>query len=206
MALQAAEYLKAQGFLDGRPLVLFGHSTGGWAARLLAHHPLVGPSIRCIVTLGTPHRGAEMVDLALRSGPWEERAARLVRYDLARRRSIFGELATPNLGELNRKYPDLPQVPVYSLAGALAFEELSWVQQISAQRAGLRNTLSDGFFSLENQKWGQFVDHFGLEHTEEVGFSIRANPFARKRFRSEFQRLLESLEVLFRTQGEISPR
>ncbi len=70
----AAEQLKA--FLDGlgpqaAPLTLIGHSLGGLVIRYLARRHRI-PSVRRLVTLGTPHYGTL---LAAPRSPWQKRLA-----------------------------------------------------------------------------------------------------------------------------------
>jgi triacylglycerol lipase len=109
-------------------VILIGHSQGGLDSRVVAHdHPEL---VAAVVTVGTPHRGSPLGDVAEKavSDP-QARAAidALVRlfgdalWSQARKEtSLFaalGQFATPGITAFNAKYTDAPGIPYLSVAG-----------------------------------------------------------------------------------------
>ena len=109
-------------------VILIGHSQGGLDARVVAHeHPEL---VAAVVTVGTPHRGSPVGDLATKaiSDPKARDAVdELVRFiggslwtESRKETSLFaalGQFSTGGIGAFNAKYTDAPSVPYFSFAG-----------------------------------------------------------------------------------------
>ncbi len=204
--------LEAEGL--GRKFVLVGHSQGGLDARYLAS-VLGDPRVAAIVTVGTPHRGTAVADLAagiITGVPglsWATDAA----VDLLA--SIFGlggaefteqvqGLSRPAAEAFNEDVPDVPGLYYASWAGRTC-SRLDWVCILSNDgeiadsmfdlTTLLLNTLegdNDGLVPVESAKWGDFRGVVPADHIDQVGISdpLATAPFDHLAFyREEAARL-----------------
>jgi triacylglycerol lipase len=107
---------------------LIGHSQGGLDARVVAHdHPEL---IASVVTVGTPHYGTPIADVALKlvGDPalkdvldWIVNAIGAPLYDeLGETTAVSKPLelfSQPGIKAFNQKYPNAPTIPYFSIAG-----------------------------------------------------------------------------------------
>src|SRR5215213_9458500 len=112
VASRARHLARCLAKLPQRRLMLVGHSMGGLDARFAASRLDPGRRIGHVVTLGTPHRGTPLADLALRDRVCLTRLLRFAD------RGALGDLTSEGAGRLDELMPDRPDVAYLSLAGA----------------------------------------------------------------------------------------
>jgi triacylglycerol lipase len=135
-------------------VVLIGHSQGGMDARWAASHD--PDAIAAVVTIGTPHRGSPVADVASGVLPGDADAALSALADLfgvaqAGSMSSFAgaldTLTTPGAAAFNAATPDAPGVPYMSIAG----------------RSGLAGASACPASSSLTATWDSQLDAYGVE-------------------------------------------
>lgn len=178
---------------------LFGHSMGGLVARVLAHRPELKGRVKSIMTIGTPHNGAEITSKALalqNSSPYLYRFMKFFGYDVVAKRKSLENFTTETLKAVTDRYSDISGIRCVSFIGSATFEQLCPPYKVIYTRlhpAGPR-VESDGFIMSESQKWGEVWGKFELDHMAEIGVFWNLNAKRRKFASQEFQRLASAAE------------
>ena len=189
---QAVELAPRLAQIASSQLVLLGHSAGGLTARALAHQPSLHGRIRDIITIGTPHQGTNLAELALsypQRRPLLARAFRTVGYDLKIRSQIFS-VFTPNaISGFNQRYPDLPGVRYHHILAHTPPSHLcvpyQVLHRITHQDGGWQQP-SDGYISCESQSWGTRLTETKLDHFAQIGYFLQAQASIRRELQQEF--------------------
>jgi triacylglycerol lipase len=109
-------------------VIIVGHSQGGLDARVVAHdHP---EWIAAVVTVGTPHLGVPVADIALRIQPHSDAEKVIDTFSRLAGKSLYDsvgnetslaaavrQFAPATMKSFNSKYPDARSVPYFSIAG-----------------------------------------------------------------------------------------
>lgn len=193
-AEKAVRTLEEMGWLRGGPLFAVGHSTGGLTARALAR--LIGPKLKALVTVGTPHHGTPAADFARTLDDRLPALAKVLRaagYDTRKRTAIF-ELFTPRAAaRFNREHP-LPEATVCAHALCESQEgDVSWPLLPlygNLHAAPDAKDRSDGFIHSASQNFGHRIGTYRLDHFENLGFFIKARASRRARAKAEFAKLV----------------
>jgi pimeloyl-ACP methyl ester carboxylesterase len=204
-AERASEFLEAAGISGD--LVLFGHSVGGLVARALAARPEMEGRVRKIITVGTPHRGAMVADLGLSFAtrhPFLYRILKFGGYDTLEKTKTIAQFTLASLEAFNARTPSTPNVEEIALICEARWSELSWPYFFGYLHLHPRGSdrvfpASDGFIYSESQKRGRLMGPFALDHYGQMGFFFQLNPFARKKAKSEFHRLIATVVELAAT-------
>jgi triacylglycerol lipase len=171
-AARLAAFLRA--LPPGRVNVI-AHSMGGLDARWAISRLGAGDRVASLVTIGTPHRGTPMADLAA-SAP-----ARLVRAAAAAvgaTSEAFDWLTAA--GAAREELPDDPRV-FYACV----------VTRTSAAAAGVNPALlashlyvrvragsNDGLVPTSSQRWGETLAELDADHWAQIGWSLRTDATA----------------------------
>jgi len=154
---------------------VIAHSLGGLDARWAIAHLGLAPKVASLVTVGTPHRGTPVADLALR-GP----------FDLARKlvsavgidTGAIDWLTTEALARFNREVPDQPGVRYASVVAGVRVRGTKMPLALLALHAYLRKVAgaNDGLVPLDSQVWGEVLGEIEADHWLQVGWSAQSNP------------------------------
>lgn len=191
---EQAEKARPQLPKDG-PLYLFGQSTGGLVARVLAAHPALSSRIHSVFTIGTPHRGTAAAEFGLN---FETRHPQLTKifsmagYDTRKKAEIFSHYTPKALHEFNQRYSERPNM--YSLICEVERRALSWPLRPFYKNLHPANQSSDGFIWAESQSWGESLGPFQLDHFTQLGFFPFFSTQAREHARREFDRLIAQID------------
>jgi triacylglycerol lipase len=171
-----AERLAQQ--LAGIPgdLALLCHSMGGLLARRLLLDPVLGPRVRAVVTLGTPHGGSPLARVAVAFGrayrdctvasreAWSARHG-VEERELLRSRGV-------KAAALVARSPGPTRTP--------------WLRptQLLLERV---SSESDGIVPAATQRWGEDLGEVDLDHAESVLLGV--DPDAHERARVTWERM-----------------
>jgi triacylglycerol lipase len=149
-------------------LVLIAHSLGGLDARWAIARGGLGPRVRALVTIGTPHRGTPIAD-ALARGPavWLRRA--LARLGLGS--DGVDWLTTEKLAAFNRDTPDVPGVTYACVVSATV--DARRVHPLLRVTHGFLASggPSDGLVPAASQTWGTVLAEAEIDHWAQIGWS-----------------------------------
>jgi triacylglycerol lipase len=183
---------------------IIGHSQGGLDARYVAHER--PDLVASVVTFATPHDGSELSDIALGlvdspvigsvidaftrvlGGPlWDE-----IGNETSLARSVR-QLSRPAMHDFNARYPDVPGIPYWSIAGRTALslggdlcdvaDAPQFIHRWKDERdtteplfkptelilSGFSRTPNDGLVIVESARHGKFLGCVPADHLDEIG-------------------------------------
>jgi len=153
-----------RGLPEGRVNIV-AHSMGGLDARYAISRLGLEGRVASLVTIGTPHLGTPVADLALRGIP-----ASAVR--------ALGDLTVSALERFNREVPNVEGVAYCSVAAhseLLETNPLLWPSHAYlSQKAGS----NDGLVPASSQRWGTVIREVEADHWAQIGWSRRFDAVA----------------------------
>ncbi len=166
IAARAAELSAFVREIPARRVNLVAHSMGGLDARYALAQLGLADKVASLVTVGTPHLGTPLADLARRARVWSTLGRLGVRTD------AFRDLTTERMTEFNRAVQDVRGVMYASVVGAPPNgREVSpillptWVWLDGEAGA------NDGMVPAHSQRWGEVVREIGADHLAQIGWS-----------------------------------
>jgi triacylglycerol lipase len=169
-AAQLAEQIKS---IPAPRVNVIAHSMGGLDARLaIASHGL-GERVASLITIGTPHHGTPLSDMASALGEW--RSLRRSLGALGVHVDGLYDVSTQRMREFNREVPDCPDVMYGSVVGAVNLDAggvhalLATCHRYLLRRAGP----NDGVVPATSQLWGEPLDELDADHWAQVGWFSR---------------------------------
>jgi triacylglycerol lipase len=176
-------------------VVLIGHSQGGFDARWAANHD--PDSVAAVVTVGTPHLGSPVADVAagLVNGDEETALSDLADLFGVSSSSFAGALSTlttSGAAAFNAATPNVATIPYLSVAGRSGLSPASacppstaltatWDSSVDAYEpliapvaailaaAALPSTpTQDGLVTVDSAEWGEFLGCIPTDHLQEV--------------------------------------
>lgn len=199
-----AETLKAfieEHIAPGERCHLIVHSMGGLDSRHYITHLGGAERVASLTTLGTPHRGSPIADVALEKlyRPAHGMANRMgMKSLMARLQASIA--ATHNLrpehcAEFNERTPDAPCVAYFSYGGDPPRKAVHWVLRIAYDIMHKSETggPNDGLVTVESAQWGVWRGTVPADHLSLVNWQFFAP--ARKAFdpKAFYVSLLEDL-------------
>lgn len=204
---QRAQTLKAfidQTLPDGR-FHLIAHSMGGLDSR--DYLTGLGGAERAVslTTLGTPHRGSPIANLALKAfidpcgrllGKMNvPRPLKLLQEQTAAHRDLRPEACA----EFNARTPDAPGVAYFSWGGAPPPSAIHWLLRVTHEilsRTGPDGGNNDGLVTLASARWSGWRGSVPADHIGLVGWQLMEA--ARKHFRPEdlYLKVVEDLRAV----------
>lgn len=186
----------------GRSFHLLGHSLGGLIGRGLLRDPEIRSRVVSLGTVGSPHNGAPIAEVAIRAvseKPLITRFLQAVQYDLAERVAHFASFTPQAVAEFNVQTPNHREIYYFSAACATPFEHLALPYlalqlQLPAEH---RQQATDGMIPLASQRFGRELGFYQLDHLMQLGFCFDPRPSVRARFRREWDRLLTDLTQFY---------
>jgi triacylglycerol lipase len=155
-------------------VTIVAHSLGGLDARYAISHLGLHPRVTELVTVGTPHRGTPIADLAARPPAI---AARRMARKLGLCTDALDWLTPASMERFNQEVRDVPGVTYTSVVGTPTLGRM-WRNPILLagflylrRRAGN----SDGMVPTESQRWGSRVIEVPVHHFGQVGWSLRGH-------------------------------
>lgn len=188
LAAQVDDFLAGQ---RARKVDLVGHSQGGIDSRAVVSTHGYGDRVSALVSVGSPHRGTYIMDLALGLAPGgvEDALSGLLNLlgavteqQKSDAKASFYSLSEAYMqGEFNPMNPDDPRVQYISYTGrtcdALAFLDpandckdlvdplIGWGYSLLQAARGD----NDGLVTVDSAKWGEYRGEMVADHIDEVG-------------------------------------
>lgn len=201
---KAVKYFDNEGILSAdEPLHLIGHSMGGLVARVLAHRAELKGRIKTIITIGTPHLGAEITEQALSlafTSPWLYRFMKFFGYDVLAKRAALENFTTRSLLAVHEKFGKIDGIRCVSFIGKAKYEQLCLPYQVIYSKLHPKGNEmeSDGFISAKSQRWAEVGGEFTLDHMAEIGVYLNVSKKRRESARQEFKRLASAATEIIR--------
>lgn len=148
---------------------LIAHSLGGLDARYALAKLGLAERVRSLVTIGTPHHGTPLADLAAGSGPLAiaRKAIRAVGVPLA----AVDWLSPAALARFNDEIVDVPGVRYACVVGGIG---KTAALPLSAPHAYLKSIAgpNDGLVPVASQFWGETLAEIEADHFQQIGWRI----------------------------------
>jgi len=151
---------------------LIAHSLGGLDARYALSKLGLDHRVRSLVTVGTPHRGTPLADLAARGGAlvW----ARKIVAALGMPLHALDWLSTESLARFNADVVDAPGVRYACVVGGLRAASPVIPLPLVPAHAYLRRAAgaNDGLVPMSSQYWGETLAEIEADHFAQVGWRV----------------------------------
>jgi len=168
---RARELVAAIEALPHRRIDLIAHSLGGLDARYALTHLGLASRVRSLVTVGTPHRGTPLADLAMK-GPlvWARRIVRAVGMPM----EAIEWLGTEALAKFNAQVLDVPGVRYACVVGGMRSRDSAVPLALAAAHAYLRRVAgpNDGLVPISSQYWGETLAEIEADHFAQIGWRV----------------------------------
>jgi triacylglycerol lipase len=168
---RARELVAAIDALPHERIDLIAHSLGGLDARYALTHLGLARRVRSLVTVGTPHRGTPLADLALQ-GPfdWARRIVRALGVPL----EALEWLGTDALATFNAQVVDVPGVRYACVVGGMHREDSPVPLALVPAHAYLRRVAgpNDGLVPISSQYWGETLAEIEADHFAQIGWRV----------------------------------
>jgi triacylglycerol lipase len=168
---RARELVAAINALPHPRIDLIAHSLGGLDARYALSHLGLATRVRSLVTVGTPHHGTPLADLA-HKGPldWARRLIRAVGIPL----EALEWLSTSALADFNARTPDVPNVRYTCVVGGMHRDDSFVPFALIPAHAYLRRVAgpNDGLVPIASQYWGETLAEIEADHFAQIGWRV----------------------------------
>jgi triacylglycerol lipase len=168
---RARELVAAIEALPHERIDLIAHSLGGLDARYALTHLGLARRVRSLVTVGTPHHGTPIADLALK-GPldWARRVVRVLGVPL----EALEWLGTDALAAFNAQVLDVPGVRYACVVGGMHREDSAVPLALAPLHAYLRRVAgpNDGLVPIASQYWGETLAEIEADHFAQIGWRV----------------------------------
>jgi triacylglycerol lipase len=150
---------------------LIAHSLGGLDARYALAKLGLHRRVRALVTVGTPHRGTPLADLAV-GGPfdWARKIVRALGVPV----DALDWLGTAALERFNREVIDVPGVRYACVVGGMRHVTTPVALALMPAHAYLRKVAgaNDGLVPIASQVWGETLAEIEADHFAQIGWRI----------------------------------
>jgi len=168
---RARELVAAIEALPHPRIDLIAHSLGGLDARYALTHLGLASRVRSLVTVGTPHRGTPLADLAIK-GPlgWARRIVRAMGMPM----EAIEWLGTEALAKFNAQVLDVPGVRYACVVGGMHRSDSAVPLALAAAHAYLRRVAgpNDGLVPIASQYWGETLAEIEADHFAQIGWRV----------------------------------
>ncbi|HUJ63674.1 MAG TPA: alpha/beta fold hydrolase [Kofleriaceae bacterium] len=150
---------------------IIAHSLGGLDARYALARLGLDRRVRALVTVGTPHRGTPLADLAT-DGPLG--LARRAIASLGMPLAALDWLSTAALERFNREVLDAPGVRYGCVVGGIRDAATPVPLPLVPAHAYLRRVAgaNDGLVPIASQFWGETLAEIEADHFAQVGWQL----------------------------------
>ncbi len=149
-----------------KSFIIIAHSMGGLDARYLIRHLDPDHRVRCLVTIGTPHRGSPVARWLLETEGILQRLAR------HRWKDALEDLTPETCCINNTTLADRDDVLYISYAGKRPLAEQPVLLQPFGKIITAENADNDGLVSVDSARWGDFRGTLQADHLELVGWNL----------------------------------
>jgi triacylglycerol lipase len=167
---RARELVAAIEALPHDRIDLIAHSLGGLDARYALTHLGLARRVRSLVTVGTPHRGTPLADMAMK-GPlhWARRIVRVLGMPM----QALEWLGTEALAEFNARVLDVPDVRYACVVGGIRDARAVPMALLPAY-AYLKRVAgpNDGVVPVSSQYWGETLAEIDADHFAQIGWRV----------------------------------
>ena len=150
---------------------IIAHSLGGLDARYALARLGLASKVRSLVTVGTPHRGTPLADLAL-GGPIgiARKAIAVIGMPL----HAVDWLSTAALARFNEEILDVTGVRYACVVGGIRAAGTPISLALAPAHAYLRRVAgpNDGLVPIASQYWGETLAEIEADHFEQVGWRV----------------------------------
>jgi triacylglycerol lipase len=146
--------------LPAQRVNVIAHSMGGLDARFAIARLGLADRVASLVTIGSPHRGTPLADLAL-----SRATARLLKFEALR------DLGPVALERFNREVPDAPGVAYCSIVAATDLAHTNPLLWPTHAYLSKRCGPNDGLVPATSQRWGRVLREIEADHWAQVGWS-----------------------------------
>lgn len=157
--------------LPHRRVDIIAHSLGGLDARYALAHLGLAAKVRALVTIGTPHHGTPLADLAV-GGPigLARKAIAAVGMPL----HALDWLSTTALARFNEQVRDVAGVRYACVVGGIREAGTPISLALAPAHAYLRRVAgpNDGLVPIASQYWGETLIEIEADHFEQVGWRV----------------------------------
>lgn len=168
---RARELMAAIEALPHPRIDLIAHSLGGLDARYALTHLGLASRVRSLVTVGTPHHGTPLADLATK-GPldWARRIIGALGVPL----EALEWLGTDALADFNAKVVDVPGVRYACVVGGMHRRDSSVPLALVPAHKYLRRVAgpNDGLVPIASQYWGETLAEIEADHFAQIGWRV----------------------------------
>jgi triacylglycerol lipase len=150
---------------------LIAHSMGGLDARYALAHLGLASRVRSLVTVGTPHRGTPLADLAVDGALGGARRAIAA---LGISLDAVDWLTTAALERFNKDVLDVPHVRYACVVGGIREAGTPIPFAIQPMHAYLRKVAgaNDGLVPMASQYWGETLAEIEADHFAQIGWRL----------------------------------
>jgi triacylglycerol lipase len=150
---------------------IIAHSLGGLDARYALAKLGLASRVRALVTIGTPHRGTPVADLATNG------ALGIARKGIAALGvplHALDWLSTSGLAKFNEEVRDVPGVRYACVVGGIREAGTPISLALTPLHAYLRRVAgpNDGLVPIASQYWGETLAEIEADHFEQVGWRM----------------------------------
>jgi triacylglycerol lipase len=150
---------------------IIAHSMGGLDARLAISRLGLAARVASLTTIGTPHHGTPLADMAAGLGEW--RTLRRLLSSIGINVDGLYDVSTRRMRDFNRVILDRPEVIYASVVGALSAEAVAAVHSLlSPGHSYLLRKVgpNDGIVSAASQRWGDSIVQVEADHWAQIGW------------------------------------
>ena len=168
---RARELVTAIEALPHPRIDLIAHSLGGLDARYALTHLGLASRVRSLVTVGTPHRGTPLADLAMKSPlVWARRIIRAMGLPM----EAIEWLSTEALAKFNAQVLDVPGVRYACVVGGMRSRDSAVPLALAPAHAYLRRVAgpNDGLVPIASQYWGETLAEIDAHHYAQIGWRV----------------------------------
>jgi triacylglycerol lipase len=168
---RARELVSAIDALPHARIDLIAHSLGGLDARYALTHLGLASRVRSLVTVGTPHHGTPLADLAI-TGPldWARRIIGALGVPL----EALEWLGTQALATFNAQVVDVPGVRYACVVGGMHRRDSTVPLALAPAHAYLLRVAgpNDGLVPIASQYWGETLAEIEADHFAQIGWRV----------------------------------
>ncbi|MET0285753.1 MAG: alpha/beta fold hydrolase [Polyangiales bacterium] len=167
--LRASALARQVRALDTRVNII-AHSMGGLDARLALARYGLSDRVASLTTIGTPHHGTPLADMALALGEWRRSRGLLDRMGL----NVDGvyDVSTKRMREFNRRVADAPDVLYANVVAAVDLDAGGVHRMLAMGHSYLLRKAgpNDGIVPALSQLWGETLDEVDADHWAQIGW------------------------------------
>lgn len=168
---RAAKLVELIGKLPHERIDVIAHSLGGLDARYALAHLGLASRVRALVTVGTPHRGTPLADLA-ETGPLAVARRGLAAVGMPLH--ALDWLSTSALAKFNLEVTDAPGVRYTCVVGGIRDDRTPVAIALQPAHAYLRRVAgaNDGLVPMASQYWGETLAEIEADHFAQIGWRL----------------------------------